>query len=108
MRKKGNGEGSITKRPNGHYMGQVTIGRESSGKLIRKTIYGKTRKEVADEINKMLADVRQGLPVGDSTMVGDYLKRWLEDSVKPSVRQFTYDGYAGMVKNHIVPALGTI
>ena len=76
----------------------------------RPTVYGKTRKEVADKINQMLTEVQQGLPVtaGDKLTVGEYLTRWLEDSVKPSVRRRTFEGYEQIVKQHLLPALDKV
>lgn len=54
MGKKGNGEGTIyySEKLN-RWVGQVVVGRQKNGKLKRKSIYGKTRKEVADKINSI-------------------------------------------------------
>jgi len=38
--------------------------------------------------------------------VGEYLERWLKDSVKGTVRPSTYEVHRHMVEPHIVPALG--
>ena len=52
-KKRGNNEGSITRRPDGRWMSQVTIGRDpATGKPQRATFYGKTRQEVADKLTK--------------------------------------------------------
>ena len=40
--------------------------------------------------------------------LGDYLHRWLADSVKDTVRQRTYERYAQLVRVHIVPTLGGV
>lgn len=62
MRKRGNGEGSIfySEKLN-RWVGQFTAGRKADGKLNRKSLYGKTRKEVKDKMNKALVDVNNGL-----------------------------------------------
>lgn len=62
MAKRGNGEGSIffSEKLN-RWVGQFTAGRKADGKLNRKSVYGKTRKEVKDKITKALVDVREGL-----------------------------------------------
>jgi integrase len=44
----------------------------------------------------------------DRQTVGEFLDRWLEDSVKPSVRRKTHADYAHAVKKHLKPALGRI
>lgn len=53
MAKRGNGEGSIyySEKLN-RWVGQFTAGRKANGKLNRKTIYGKTRKEVSEKIKQ--------------------------------------------------------
>lgn len=62
MAKRGNGEGSIfySEKLN-RWVGQFTAGRKADGKLNRKSVYGKTRKEVKDKMNKALVDVNKGL-----------------------------------------------
>ena len=59
MSKKGNGEGSIyySEKLN-RWVGQFTAGRKDNGKLNRKSVYGKTRKEVKEKMTKALADVQ--------------------------------------------------
>ncbi len=48
MGKRGNGEGSITRRKDGLYMARFTIQTATGSK--RKTIYGKTRQEVGGRL----------------------------------------------------------
>ena len=103
MSKRGNNEGSITKRKDGRWMGRVTV---PGGK--RVAVYGKTRKEVAEAIAKMLSDVRQGLPLGDRATMSEFLMRWLEDSARPSVRRRTFEGYEQITRQHLIPAIGAI
>ena len=62
MSKRGNNEGSIFQRKDGRWVGQITVGYKD-GKRQFKTIYGKTRKAVAEELKKLLADQQQGLPL---------------------------------------------
>jgi integrase len=40
--------------------------------------------------------------------LGEYVRAWLEDSVKERVKLATYEGYARMVRNHISPMLGGV
>ena len=40
--------------------------------------------------------------------LGEYLRVWLEDSVRDRVKLATYEGYDRMVRNHISPALGGV
>lgn len=56
-KRRGNNEGSIYPYKNGTWCGQVTTGYKTDGKPIRKTVYAKTRNEVAAEIAKLTASV---------------------------------------------------
>jgi integrase len=106
-KKRGNGEGSITKRKDGRWMARYTVHTAKGPK--RKHVYGKTRKEAADKLAKVLSDRTEGIVYDDENMtVGEYLDRWLKGSVHGSVRQSTYDRDANLVKNHLKPALGRI
>jgi integrase len=75
----------------------------------RKTLYGKTRQEVAAKLAKGLSDREGGLTFdAENLKLGEYLERWLTDSVRDSVRDVTYRGYDRQVRNHITPTLGNI
>jgi len=106
-KKRGNGEGSITKRRDGRYMARYTVHTTKGPK--RRTVYGRTRKEAADKLSKALSDRVEGIVVDDENMtVGEYLDVWLKGSVRGSVRQSTYDPDASLVNNHLCPVLGRI
>lgn len=53
MARRGNGEGSITKRKSdGLYMARYTV--EMATGTERKTLYAKTRKEAAEKLTELL------------------------------------------------------
>src|SRR5919112_5157698 len=108
MGRRGNGEGSITHhKKSGLYMARYTI--QTAGGPKRKTIYGKKRSEVAEKLNKALADRDGGLVFDSGTItLGEYLARWLGDSVRGTIRSSTYVRYEGLVRNHISPTLGRV
>ena len=56
-RKGGNNEGSIRKRSNGLWEARVTVGRNSFGRQVQKSIYGKTRSEVSAKMNEILGQL---------------------------------------------------
>jgi integrase len=107
MGKRGNGEGSISRRKNGGWCAQYVVYTSEGRK--RRTLYGKTRKEVAAKLSKALADREVGLVFDAGTLtVGEYLDRWLLHSARGRVRQKTYERYESIVRVHLVPALGRI
>ena len=88
MGKRGNGEGSITRRKDGLYMARYTVQTATGAK--RKTLYGKTRQEVSEKLTKAMADRDGGLVYDAGSMsVGEYLNGWLKDSLRGTVRAST-------------------
>ena len=107
MGRRGNGEGTITRRKDGLYMARYWIETPKGSK--RKTIYGKKREEVADRLARALAERANGIVYDDENMtIGEYLDSWLKGSVRGSVRQSTFDRYESAVRLHIKPALGRL
>lgn len=110
MGKRGHGEGTITKRKDGRWMAQVTVGRDPlTGKLKRKTFYGKTRREVQEKLDNFKAEVKTGTYVEPrKTTFGDWVTCWLELYVKPTVKMSTFSKYRINARTHIIPNLGHI
>src|SRR5215208_70554 len=106
-KKRGNGEGSSCRRKNGGWMAQYAV-YTAEGRR-RKTIYGKTRKDVATKLATALSDREDGLAFDAGTLtVEEYLERWLSDCVRDTVKASTYSSYKQLVNKHIVPTLGRI
>ena len=107
MGRRGNGEGSITRRKDGLYMGRYTVQMPTGKK--RKALYGKTRQEVAEKLTRAMADRDGGLVFdADNMKIGEYLDRWLVDSVLDTVRPTTYERYEQIVRIHVRPAIGSV
>ena len=106
-KRRGNNEGSIYRRKDGYWVGQYGV-ETASGRKTRY-IYGKRREEVREKLTKAIAD-RDGGRVydADNMSVGEYLDRWLNDSVRDTVRQRTWERYEQFVRVHLTPALGKI
>lgn len=65
-RKNANNDGSIRKRANGTWEGRYTDGYNDAGKQIQRSVYGKTRKEVADKIRDILVKKQSGTYIAPS------------------------------------------
>jgi integrase len=106
MGRRGNGEGNIYKRKDGLFEARYTVQTETGPK--RRSIYAKTRKEVAEKLADALAQRGQGLVFDAANItVSDYLDRWLSASVKNTVRKNTFARYEQIVRLHLKPALGS-
>jgi integrase len=100
--RRGSGEGTISQRKNGTFEAKITI---EGGK--RKSIYGKTRKEVQEKLKIALREQQQGtLVTAPQQKLEQFLNDWLENTQKHSVRPRTYERYEEIVRLHIVPGLG--
>ena len=108
MGRRGNGEGGIIRhKKSGLYMARYTIQTATGPK--RKTVYGKTRKEAAEKLTKAMADRDGGLIFdAENQTIGEYLQRWLNDTVRGSVKPVTFENRERVVRVHISPALGSI
>jgi integrase len=107
MGRRGNGEGSITRRKDGRWMGRYTVYTANGPK--QKAIYGKTRVEVNQRLTKAMADRDGGLYFDAQNLtVSKYMKRWLNDSVRGSVRASTHASYQRQVRRYIEPAIGLV
>ncbi len=100
MSRRGNGEGSISRRPEGRWQAQITV----EGK--RRSAYGRTREDAAAKLQALQAGASAGLPAVDQrATVSSYLTRWLEQ-VTPRLRPTTVTRYRGLVTGQIIPTLG--
>lgn len=106
-KRRGNNEGTITRRKDGRWEARYTAHTADGPK--RKTIYGKTRQEVAEKLTKAMADRDRGLVFDSEDLtVGEYLNRWLTDTVRGTVRESTYEANTWAVKTHLEPAFGKV
>src|SRR3712207_5510946 len=100
-KKRGNGEGGVTHhKKSGLYMARYTVQTPTGPK--RKTLYGKTRREVDEKLTAAKADRDKGLLfAADSLTLGRYLERWLADSVRDTVKATTYETYERLMRMHL-------
>ena len=104
MPAKGDG---ITKRKDGRYMARYTIHTPDGPK--RKVIYGRKYKEVERKLNEARGDAARGIIYdAENITVGEYLTKWLSDSVRDTVRKRTYERYESIVRVHLGPSIGRV
>jgi integrase len=101
MSRRGHGEGSIYLRSDGRWAASISL---EGGK--RKTFYGKTRKEVQEQLKTALYDQQKGmLATGPQQTVEQFCSQWLE-AHKATIRIRSYERYEELMRLHIIPALG--
>ena len=101
-KKRGNNEGSISKRANGTWRAQLYI----RGKRI--SFGAKTKAECLAWLNKNLEEQNQGIDLlGGETTVAEYVTHWLK-TAKTALRPKTAIQYEHLVRSKIIPNIGDI
>jgi integrase len=101
VKRRGNKEGTIYKRGS-RWCAQISLdGR-------RLTKYFDTQRECREWIREKQAQIDEGLTFdGARATLEQYLNHWLE-TTRPHLRAETQRHYTGVVRRHIIPALGQV
>lgn len=107
-KKAANNAGSIRQRPDGLWEARISIGNDpATGKPKRRSIYGKTQKEVRQKMTAALKSLDDGTYQTPSKMkVSEWFDTCLETYWRNKVKPLTYQSYEGIVKNHVKPNIG--
>ncbi len=108
MTRRGPQEGTIYQRKDGRWATGVHMGYQD-GRRVRKWVIGHTRAEVAAKLAPVLKarDERRPVP-NQRERLGPFLRRWLDEIAKPTIRASTYDSYDDILRLHLIPGLGRI
>ena len=103
------GAGSIRERKDGLWEARYTVGRNpATGKQVRKSVYGKTQKEVRKKLTAITSDLDNGVFTEPSKLTfGNWLKIWLDEycvSIKPRTKSL----YENCIEYRIKPFLGSV
>ncbi|HXD87035.1 MAG TPA: tyrosine-type recombinase/integrase [Urbifossiella sp.] len=105
--RRGRSEGSIYQRPDGLWVGSISLGVHG-GKRIRRVAYGKSKAEASAKLRELQMSLDAGqLPDAASITLEAWLARWLE-LVEPSIEPATHQPYRIHVNKHIVPRIGGV
>jgi integrase len=108
MGRRGHNEGSIYQEATGRWVAAVTQ-YDASGKRRRVRRFGKTRTEARKKLKELQQQQEQGVQLADSNVtLQQFLTRWLTDSIRPSVRPRTYEGYESIVRIRVIPRIGRL
>lgn len=107
--KRANGDGTIRQRKDGTWEGRYTAGiNPGTGKPIRKSIYGKTKPEVAEKLRAITSAIDNGTYFEpEKITVKEWFETWLSDYMA-GVKPLTVQQYRSMTNTHIIPALGAV
>lgn len=106
-RNKANGEGTIYKTEKGTWRGQITIGKNLDGKLIRKSVNGKTKLEVSEKLAKIKADMGiMDIVNAKEYTVEKWIKYYFSTVAAPTLSESSYHLYERLFRIHIIPYFG--
>ena len=106
---KGNGTGTVYPRKNddGKIIGYRGAYHGPDGK--RRYVSAKRKGDAERALRQAMSDADKGLVFDAPNLkVSEYLNRWLNDSVRGSVKAMTHASYSQLVRVHINPALGNV
>src|SRR5215212_7338042 len=111
VRTKGRANGDGDAFPRKNKVGKITSYRGAyvgpDGK--RRYVSGKTKEEARRALRQARANTDQGLFFdADNLKVGEFLDRWLADSVSDTVKATTFERYEQITRLHLKPALGRV
>jgi integrase len=96
----------IKRRKDGRYEARYSVETAEGSK--RRSVYGKTRDEVAVKLAKAIEGAKDETPETKPTdvTVREFFQGMHDDAVRHAVKRRTYESYRCIVNRHIIPALG--
>jgi len=109
MAKRGQGEGTISKRPDGTWWARITLGKDENGKQKRRAFYGKTRAEVQQKLTAALNDVNNDKYIEPSKMtLAQWLEAWMKEYKRNYLRASSFYNIYQYVHGIIIPRIGSV
>ena len=94
-----------SKRSNGLYQKNIIVGRKEDGAYLRKTIYGKTKKELDLKVAEITQQVYQGIYVPENkTTFGEMSEIWLTQ-YNPTANEKWIYRQKSVINKHLLPTL---
>ena len=107
--RRANGSGTVGKLPDGRWQGRYTA-HDGDGRALRRAVYGRTRREAEDRLIDAVRDRNHQAIMytrGRGPTLASYLEGWLAGAAV-RCRPRTVERYRGLLRQHVIPALGTV
>ena len=88
------------------YRSKVKIGVDADGKPINKWIQGRTRAELAEARQAVIARYITGEALGDDRFFGDYASEWYRVRKEPFISASSRESYRTALNKHLFPVYG--
>lgn len=103
-----NGRSTVYLGKDGWWHGRVTMGTRDDGRPDRRHVRARTESEATTKVQNLerKRDSGQKVRVGKAWTLEKWLRHWLENVAKPSVRYKTLTYYQTAVEKYLVPKFG--
>lgn len=112
-KRRGHNEGSIFQRKKGpragEWVGTLMLGRDTQGRIQRRSVTGRTRAEVTEKLRQLMLQHESGtLSRAGRMTVANLLEKWLAHVRANLTEPKSIYHYEHRVRLHLLPALGHI
>lgn len=105
MSRRANNEGTVYPYRD-RWAGQCFV-TETSGRRVRRTVYGATRREAQKKVDELIEREEAGRPFAPLDLtVEAYLREWLDQIVSQRVRPNTLSAYRFQAERYLIPDIG--
>lgn len=109
MGRRAHHEGTIYQDAEGYWVGQISLGKDTNGKRIRKTIRGESKADVKEKLDALKVAARAGTITALSNQtLTEMLNRWLDTAVRTTKKPNTYYSYQDVITRLVIPHLGAL
>lgn len=103
------GDGSISQRKDGLWVGRYDAGKKPDGKRNIKVVYGKTDKECKKKLKDLKREIEKGEHYYiERSSVEAYMTDWLVNVKKNELKPKSYDRLEQTLNNNVFPYIGHI
>lgn len=102
--------GYVGRKGSNTWLVRITLGYDANGKQRShsETVHG-TKAQAEQVLSRLLREIDTGALMEPTRLsVGEYLERFVSDYAAIHTSQKTYERYRGIVRQHLLPALGNV
>ena len=92
---------NVYQRKDGRFEARISIGKDSDGKRLYRSVYGKTRAEVELKLSALGSREYSVTEMTVKELTLEFLA-----TVKPRLKESTFTNYRMKAEKHIIPAFG--
>ena len=104
---RGKGEGSIYRRADGYWVGQVEVGHYPNGRRRRARVVRRRRSDVVDALDELRRQVKDGVVPDRTRSVATFLDFWLSDVIAGQVSDSSLNEYRKRIAR-VTPHIGRV